>query len=129
VGYRLRPNKVDMTDSTSSQKIEVGYPMPGTAPPLSDRRKGVDYLKGIPRGNRPRRMGTENLQGTKQQTKATGFEGATSSETQLTRLDDTSHALQLEGSRSLDSKGGPTALGADMPSDKDGLHKTPPHMG
>jgi hypothetical protein len=74
-------------------------------------------------------MGTENLQGTKQQTKAIGFEGAASSETQLTRLDDTSHALQLEGSRSLDSKGGPTTLGADMPSDKDGLHKTPPHMG
>jgi hypothetical protein len=55
VGRRLWPNNLDMTDSTSSQKNGVGYPMPGMAPPISDGRKVADYPKGIPQGNRPRR--------------------------------------------------------------------------
>jgi hypothetical protein len=41
VGHRLWPNKLDTTDSTSSQTTGAEYPMPGMAPPLSNGRKGL----------------------------------------------------------------------------------------
>jgi hypothetical protein len=50
------------------------------------------------------------------------------------KLRDLSHSLRVndtqhQGTRTFSTKGEPTALGTDMPLDKDGLNPAMPHMG
>jgi hypothetical protein len=77
MGYCLRPNNLDTTNSSNSQTTRVGYLVPGMTPPLLAREARATYPKDIPRGSEQRHTGPKNLPGTKQQTRAFVLEGAT----------------------------------------------------
>jgi hypothetical protein len=103
-GRQLWPNKLDTPDTTSGQTTRARCLMLGTAPPISDRRKGADILKGIPRGQQATPHGTREPPWNQMIDQGDWLRRGCAMWTPLDRHDDTSHALQPKGSQSLDSK-------------------------